>query len=210
MRLRDIHKKISKDKSINPIIKIPTVLCSSWVFQGLLYMDRTDKMFKVLLEIIILAPLFFLIQIQLNPLLSLIIAFTLTHTLNWLFNSQVPVALRNAGLLSVGTLAINEYSVKLKKRISSNNSILGAAVFGSLSRGELNKNSDLDIRIIRKRGFVNAIRACSYTLYERSRALVFIFPLDIYLLDGISDLKKLNEPPIIIHDPQDILRNYYG
>ncbi|MEK7324059.1 MAG: hypothetical protein AAB217_02235, partial [Chloroflexota bacterium] len=66
--------------------------------------------------------------------------------------------------------------------------------------GKWTPASDLDVRLVRHPGAINALRACLLVLRERARATFRRFPLDIYVLDSGAGLSKLrpDEPPRVL------------
>ena len=72
--------------------------------------------------------------------------------------------------------------------------------------------SDLDLSFIRKPGFKNSIRAIFFTLKEKRLANNKKVPLESYLCDSFSALKKryrCDEPPVVIFDPnKEVLKHY--
>jgi len=212
MHLGEIHKRLAKEKNIPIYIRGPILIFSSWLFQGILYMDVTEKIFKFFIDILLFVPLYGICRYLVDTPINVITAAILAHTLNWIFNGQIFVLLKNLGLTKIRHEQVIKYLDNLRKRIPQERSILAAAVFGSLSRNELKITSDLDIRIIRKKGIINGLRACLFALLERSRAFFNRFPLDIYVLDKTESLMKLriDEAPIILFDAEDIFRSHYG
>ena len=187
---------------------------SGWIFQGLLYADKTEKAFKILIDFILML-IFYLIFINfINILESLIYAFILAHTFNWFFNSNLMIVFTKKYGLSIRAFVISfqiSYIEELQNRIKKENSIQCAAIYGSLSRNENCETSDLDVRIIRKPGVINGIRACSFCMFERTRAVFNKFPLDLFLLDSMKPLSKLrdDEVPVVLHDPDRKLEKKY-
>lgn len=206
MDISEFHKRLAKD-GFPLYVKVPILTFSSWLFQGILYMDTTEKLFKILIDILFFMPIYFVLRSY--CLLSVSVAIVLAHTINWIFNGQLFVLLKNLKLTKTKSECFIQYLNELKKRIEKENSILAAAAFGSLSREQLKEISDLDVRIIRKRGVVYGLRACFFVLLERSRAFFNKFPLDIYVLDSFKSLTKLNEQPILLHDSKSMLKEYY-
>ncbi|WP_321422013.1 nucleotidyltransferase domain-containing protein [uncultured Methanobacterium sp.] len=167
-------------------------------------MDRTEKTFKILLDIVLFLPSLFILNYLVNNiLLSLFLAFILGHTLNWIFNGQICVLLKNLKLLNTDQEKFLAYMDNVKEKVVKEESIIAAAAFGSLSRKKLKNTSDLDIRIIRKPGYINGIKACFFVLKERSISFFNKFPLDIYVLDSYEtiNIHIKNEKPIILYDP---------
>lgn len=203
MDFNDFHSRLAKGTDFPFFIRFLVLTFSSWLFQGIFYMDTTEKYFKVLLDFIIFFPLFFTLNNYLTILLSFLIAITLSHTINWIFNGQIFVLLKNLRLINTTTSRFFDYLEDFKKRVENENSIVAAAAFGSLSREKIKKTSDLDIRVIRNPGIINGINACVFVLKERTKSFFKGFPLDIYLLDSSEMVDKhiKKEKPIIIYDP---------
>jgi len=179
----------------------------NWLFHGLLYMDRTERAFYVLLEGLLFLPIFFAFSAIANLSWRLLSALIVGHTLHWLFNGHLYVVLREFGLSRVEKGHFARYAWGLRGRIAREKSMLAGAIFGSLSRGELESSSDLDVRFIRRLGFSNGLRACAFTFLERSRALLDRFPLDVYVLDTLGPVLRMrvDESPIILYDPENVL-----
>ena len=170
---------------------------SSWIFQGVLYMDATERIFKIIFEILLLFINILIFVTFINPLHSVIIGLISAHTLNWILNGQIPVALRNAGVISTTPLKIIEYSIYIKGKIVENPFIIYGAIIGSLSRDEIRTGSDLDIRVVRREGFISGIYSSIFVMKLRLEALFYLFPLDIYLLDSKEKISNLREPPVV-------------
>ncbi|AKB36434.1 Glycosyltransferase [Methanosarcina siciliae C2J] len=211
MHKSSIHYRILNFKLLPQEIRKLMLILMNWVFQSVLYMDRTERTLKVLVTLIPTFILFFLFQNYYSELTSIIISFSIAHTLNWIFNGQIFVLLKNVGWVNTDKDKFFIYSSALKRRIEKTNFLYLAVIFGSLSRNRLTDSSDLDIRIIRKSGLNNALKCFLFIWHERLLALIYRFPLDIYILDDVSGLSKINseEAPIILYDPDNyIVKNY--
>jgi len=173
-------------------IKAPVLILSSWIFQGILYMDKTEKIFKLSLDIIFT---FIFVAFGINVLTSILIA----HTLNWIFNGQIFVTCKNLKIIKTPKEKFENYIERLKNRAKDEPSIIWVGVYGSLVRGEFKETSDLDVRIIRKAGIINGLRACIFVMRERTWATFNRFPLDIYVGDSFKFLEKMNEHCITLH-----------
>lgn len=203
-----IHYKILNFKYLPTSIRKLSLVFMNWTFQGILYADQTERAFKVTIDIILTT--FFVLFIPLpNSLVSLAIAFFISHTLNWIFNGQVFVLAKNIMKLYNEPQNIIDYVNKLKERAIREKSIDCVLIYGSLVRGEIKPTSDVDIRIIRKKGLLNGLRACIFGLEERSRAFFSKFPLDMYIIDSPNHLLKMrnDEIPNVIYDPRNVLKN---
>lgn len=205
------HKYIKN----NPKSKLKyALIVSSWIFQGQLYADKTEKLFKIFFDILLLMLFYFILINFTTAIISILIAFILAHTINWVFNTNfLNLFTEKFGLPIKGVIITyrEDYVIDLQKRIRNQDCIQSAAIYGSISRNETSKTSDLDIRIIRKPGIINGFRACMYALIERSRATFNKFPLDLFLLDSTKPLSKLrlDEMPVVLHDPNGTLRKIY-
>jgi thymidylate kinase len=162
-----------------------------WVFQSLLYMDPTERRFKLCLDILITAVLGILLNIWLPTLAAWITAFLVAHTLNFLFNGQLWGILKHYGFVRQTHEQFTRYVQDLDQRAKCEPSIKYIVAYGSLSRQEWLASSDLDARIVRYPGLINGLRASWFLLCERSRALIKRFPLDVYIVDSEDSLKHL-------------------
>ncbi|MDI6644165.1 MAG: hypothetical protein QME14_03830 [Methanobacteriaceae archaeon] len=196
--MNELYKKILDLNYLPRFLSITIILGINWTFQSLLYMDKTEKLFKLLIDLIG----FLIIFMVLNQLVLLYIAFILSiiivHTLNWIFNGHIFALLKTFGIIKTDYGTFIEYIDYLKEKSSKENSISLVVAYGSLSREKIKETSDLDIRIIRKKGFICGVRACIFTMFERTNSFINRFPLDIYVGDSFEFLKKADEKPIII------------
>ena len=172
-------------------------LVSHWLFQSLLYMDRTERRFKLALNVLLTA---LFVQMAGPTLAHLVLGLLLAHTLNFIFNGQINAVLKNFGYSRTTLEDLMVFLQAFGERASREPSIRYAAAFGSLSRGELSDTSDVDIRVIRRAGLGHALRSCTFVLLERSRALFTGVPLDIYVLDSDVGLSRIraDEPAHIL------------
>ncbi|ASJ03587.1 hypothetical protein A3L09_10125 [Thermococcus profundus] len=172
-------------------IKAPILLLSNWLFQGILYMDKTERVFKLALDMLFTLVLVFL---GVNLGVSILIG----HTFNWILNGHVFVVFKNLKIITTPREKFDVYLERLKKRVENEPSIVWAGVYGSLVRGEFKETSDLDIRLIRKLGVINGVRACIFVMRERSWATFHKFPLDIYVGDSVRFLENMNKKELPI------------
>lgn len=213
MGFTNFHRNLAKGTDHPFVVRLIILTFSSWLFQSILYMDRTEKSFKILVELILFLPSFLILNYLFkNILLSIFLAFIIAHTLNWIFNGQIGVLLKNLNILSTDKEKFFDYMDNIKEEVVNEESIMAAAAFGSLSRKELKKTSDLDIRIIRKPGHINGLKSCFFVLKERSKASFNKFPLDIYVLDTYEminiHINIKDEEPVILYDPNKVLEKF--
>jgi predicted nucleotidyltransferase len=202
MDINNFHRKIVKESKYPFVIRATLLTVSSWLFQGLLYMDKSEKLFKIFLDVLILTILYASISRYLNPLNSLLISIISAHTVNWIFNGHIYVLIKNLGLTQNRYRDFSKFLEEISSRAEKEGSISLVATFGSIAREELTETSDLDVRVVRRSGFSNGIKACFFVLNERSRAFFKHFPLDIYLLDDEGKISELGEYPVIIYEKQ--------
>jgi hypothetical protein len=188
------------------------VVSINWVFQGILGMDPTERNFKIFLDFLF-AGLFALILSRfLNPVHSIILGLISAHTFNWLFNGHLFVIGRFLGFTSNRPEFILQYMTGVQHRIQNADFLLGGIIIGKIARGGgISSTSDVDIRLVRRKGFLNGIKASYLTTSERSRALLNKFPLDLYTHDKLESLNRLNpdEKPIIVFDPDGVFKEKY-
>lgn len=173
-----------------------------WLFQNMLNMDFTELSFKLSIDILLTTLFSFLFSIWLPSVFAVLLSFLIAHSINFLFNGQIYVVLKHFGDVTHELSEFAQYIHALNSRLYKEPSIQWAAVYGSMTRGELKTTSDLDIRLIRYPGFINGIRACWFILLERTRAHLNHFPIDYLVLDSPRLLKRLrpDEPPQVIYD----------
>lgn len=207
-----IHYRILNFKYLPLGLRKLVLILMNWMFQSILYMDRTEKIFKISLTLVLTFISFTLFQKYCPVLVSLVISFFVAHTFNWIFNGQIFVLFKNLQWINTDICKFFTYSHALKRRIEKTDYFNLAVIYGSLSRDTLSSSSDLDVRVIRKPGLINAVKSLLFIWRERLLALMYKFPLDIYLLDDTSDLCKINaeEIPIILYDPDNYIVNNYG
>lgn len=193
-----LYNKILNLKYLPRILKILIIIGINWTFQSLLYMEKTDKLFKLLLDLVLFLIFFIVFKQFLNILSTIIVAITLAHSFNWIFNGHIFALLKTFGIVKTKYSSFLTYMEKLKERGSKEKSIKCIATFGSISREELKETSDIDIRVVKDKGFVNGIRSSVFVMLERSKSVFNGFPLDIYLLEDEKSMHKLKERPIFL------------
>jgi predicted nucleotidyltransferase len=165
-------------------------IVSHWIFQGMVYTDRTERNFKLFLDGLFTAIAGTFLSFRLPKYYAWPIAFFVAHTLNFLFNGQLSVLGKNHGLQHTNYEKLQEYLAHLKRRAKQEPAIQKVVIVGSVSEHRWSPTSDLDVRVLRYPGFINGLRAVLFILRERTFALFRWFPLDIYLLDSEAALSR--------------------
>ncbi len=177
-----------------------------WAHQGFFYLDRTQRIGRVVLEIVPTAILAGLIGavagISLSHIWLWCASLFLAHTLNWILNGNWWAGMLFAfpHLRNRGDRATCAYLNGMADRLRRDRAISGAMVFGSVARGKWHERSDVDVRLLRRPGVWNGVTGVLVLLRERWIALWSRQPLDIYLVDGIPFLKRMraDEPPVFL------------
>jgi predicted nucleotidyltransferase len=138
----------------------------------------------------------------------------MSHFINWLFNGHGYQILYEAFGMKYSANKAIKYVLKLKRESERKN--FHVMIYGSWSRGEAAKTSDLDIFIVNVQGgLLNGLGMGFTSLKYRLIALSTPLSVDIYVIDRIDYLSwrskaKPDERPIILSDPTGIIRSIYG
>lgn len=175
-------------------------LASHWMFQGMLNMDRSERYFKVGLDLVLWMILTPILRIWLSGPLALGLGLWAAHTVNFVVNGQIYAVLKTFGKVQSTQISYEREVAMLSERLAREPAVLYAAAYGSLARGQWSPTSDLDVRLVRAPGWRSALRVCWFALRERSRAFWRRFPLDIFVLDSYASLERLAEKdsPVIL------------
>jgi predicted nucleotidyltransferase len=177
-----------------------------WAHQGFFYLDRTQRLGRVVFEIVptlILAGLIATVgKVPLSSVGLWVGSLGMAHTLNWVCNGNWWAGMLFAfpGLRNPGERATRDYLHRMAGRLENDHAISGVMIFGSVCRGQWHDRSDLDVRLLRRPGWRHGIAGVLILSRERLIALLARQPLDIYLADGIPFLRKLrpDEQPIFL------------
>lgn len=193
---------------------VPGIVISGWIFQGFLYMNRYEKMYKIALELVLLFVCYFTFFFLVNSvgfLQRIFWSLVTAHTLMWFLNGQVMTMLIHMNLFPNQPAKFIKHTNRLARNMRSKRYIDGAAAFGGLTRYEFKTTSDLDLRVVMKAGIINQLRACHFCFLERVKALFYVYPIDIFAFDLDTLIERMNtsEKPIIMYDPRGKLRSAY-
>jgi hypothetical protein len=185
-------------KGKSPLIRKLTshpalALLSHWLFQGIFYLQRSELVFKLLLEWTLFCFFFVLLVFLLGPLAALALALVLAHTINFLFNAHFWSILKFFGYGHYDRASFIIYVEQFAERARREMAIRQVLVYGSMARREWTATSDFDARITHRDGLASGLRACWFLFKERSRAFIARFPLDVYVVDNLATLSDLRE-----------------
>jgi predicted nucleotidyltransferase len=173
-----------------------------WVVQGWLYMDKTERWFKIGLDLVGGLMIGSLLRTRLSRPAAFGAGFFIAHTLNFLFNGHVWGVLKHFGGIQNSRDEFNQEIEGLQERLAREPSIVYAAAYGSLARNEWSPTSDLDVRMVRARGMRNGWQASVFVLRERTRAFLKGFPLDMFVFDDYKFRIRMREDayPLVLKD----------
>ena len=172
----------------------PFVLLSNIIFQAIPYMTYGEKTYKIMLT------LFFSFLINLF-LKSFILSLVLGHILNYILNGQFYVVYRYLGQNETMNKEKLIKFIDFILKLSSFFKPLDILFTGSFSKGQMTKQSDLDIRIFHEKGFVSSLSTYFMASILRFSALYMRFPIDIYCFSDLSFLgpHKISEYEVPVH-----------
>lgn len=206
------HKK---DKAVvGGKIKL-IVLARNWAHQGFTYLDKTEMFFRVVWELVpFCSAIYFFSFLDIPSWCNILFSFLIAHTLNWMFNDNMWTCIQFTmpNLLNPGNEKTKKYLAGMQERMQRKSAVGGCMVYGSMSRGVWKNKSDLDIRILRRPGIINGFLGYWACWTERLIAVIKKQPLDIYMADSISFLKKMrdDEYPIFLKGDDERLSQAYG
>ena len=204
-------------KKINAVVggkTKPIVIVKNWIHQGFTYLDRTEKFYRVIWELIPFGLCTFGLSYTSLPVWSIIlISFIVSHTLNWAFNDNIWTCIQFTfpWAMNPGNEKTLAYLEDMERRFSKYDCVTGVMVYGSMSRGVWHEKSDLDTRIMRKPGIRNGFKCYIIVHIERLRAFYNKQPLDMYMADSVKflDLMRDDEFPIFLKANDDRLIERY-
>jgi predicted nucleotidyltransferase len=177
----------------------------NWLHQAITYMDSGELIIRLIIEVAEIVALYVLFKSVLpesNPFALLGISAIVAHTWNWVTNGLfwVVVIQTFPGLRNPGLDKTVEYINAMAQRLKRADCISGMAIYGSVSRGAWHDRSDIDMRILRRPGFVSLCQAALLTMGERFRAFLAAQPMDLYLADDADFLASMraDEIPLLL------------
>lgn len=212
---REIAKKEARKakKGGRPkLVNIPR----NWLHQAFTYMDSGERGFRVVVELVELAGIFYFIRWavpEMSVAAALVLGGVVVHTWNWVTNGLFWVVIIQTfpQLTNPGAINTVRFIGDMSERLKRCDCITGLAVYGSVSRGAWHSRSDIDMRILRRPGLGSLIRAAVLTMRERFYALLAGQPMDVYLADDTDFLTKLraDETPLLLIKRDERLERLY-
>ena len=75
-----------------------SALTIHWVFQGLLNMDRTERLFKLGADIVLTLVFWAILRLLMVEYGAVLLALVIAHSVNFIFNGQAPSILLHYGV----------------------------------------------------------------------------------------------------------------
>ena len=190
-------------------------ILTNWFFQGITHADKTEKVYKILFTLILSLLIGLLIWSLTHVIIiAFVIGFIVGHTLNWSVNCNFHVLLiHRLKWTKILKEDYFKYLFSVQQRLTNKNWLLYSVCMGSICEGKLNNSSDIDISIIRKPGFKNALSAIIFFVKEKKYADFKRIPLDLFIIDNpINSIKRSNyqKKPIILSDADNTIDKYYN
>lgn len=172
----------------------------SWTLQAVHVLDRNERAFRIVLELIPVSIMVLLAAVGVFSWWVTLGAFTVLHTMFWLFDSTWLVGFREVykGFKGKGILSIIEFVDWSMEELKDCDNISTITIYGSICRHKYHDRSDFDYRIVQERGSLK-----TYFKMIKLRAVgiwKYRIPLDLKLVDSADYLKaemREDEHPII-------------
>lgn len=172
----------------------------SWSLQAIHVLDKSEMLFRIVLEAIPLLLLALLYNIVSYPFWVAVVLFLLIHTFFWLFDSTWLVGYRevNKHFKGKGIESIVKFVDWSIEELKFCDNITAIAIYGSICRRKYHDRSDFDFRIVQKKGslktYFKMIKLRTVAIWK------FKIPIDLKLVDSVDFLKeemREDEHPII-------------
>jgi len=208
--MKGIKKQIRDNKYLNWLL-----IVSNWFTQSIIHEDKTEKIYKILFTVFFWIIFYFLFSnlFLFSTGVELLLSFIVAHTLNWIINGNFyNLIIHRLLLAKITKKDLFNYLNTLEQKLKGEDWIFYAASFGSICNGNLKDSSDVDISIVRKPGYINAIKAIFFSVKEKKYADVHKIPLELYISDSPKnsiERFKMEQNPVVIYDPDNIIDKYY-
>jgi beta-1,4-N-acetylglucosaminyltransferase len=197
------------------------ILLRYWLVQGMMYMNWIERLHRLVLELALVLLLAWLLGYLSGGIWTWIAAFLIGHTLSAIFNGHpFAVLVHDAGIRAaacyrdMGRFVTYVEDMQARLERDRPDYLAGALIFGSIVRGVFRPTSDLDVRFIPTPGFGSALRTAHRVFFERFRAVLNGFPMDLYMFRDAGETKaKMNisaEPPVALYSRGRSMTDAFG
>jgi hypothetical protein len=185
-------------------------LVVSWTLQAIHVLDKRERTFRIILELIPLTIIAVFAFIGLYSWWFYLVCAIIVHTIFWLLDStwlvgfrEVYSKFRGKGLQSV--INYVDWSIKV---LQDCDNISAIAIYGSICRRKYHDRSDFDLRILQEsyslKTLFKMIQLRIVAIYK------YRIPIDLKLVDSVEFLKKemrRDEHPIV---PYNKYKTFYN
>ncbi len=182
------------------------ILITNWLIQGSFIASPIENIVRFLLD----ATAFILSLILLGNIWVAITMLLITHTINYLLNSNAAHTRRFFIKYPDIEERIEKIINYIRENLTRYRGVKEVVIFGSSIRKELGEHSDIDLRVVYKKGLRNIINAYYFITKLRLFAIKNNIPLDAFLIcegDMLRDIsleERRKYKPIVIrrHDKE--------
>ncbi|RPD98004.1 hypothetical protein EGM88_07525 [Aureibaculum marinum] len=204
--MNSLKQIILENKSLRWLL-----LFTNWVYQGIPQADFSEKIYKISFTVIV--ALLIILSVNFSWL-NLFLAIIIGHTVNWLLNCNISVILiHRMKYLKTNKEALFNHLFSIKKNLEEKKWFDFSVSSGGIIRGSMNKYSDIDVNVVRKSGFLNALKAICFAVFERKRADFKGIPLDVIISDSPKDCQEktdFTDTIVVLVDKKKLVPSYFN
>ncbi len=166
-----------------------------WVLQALHSTDRSERLFRVCVEIIVWLSLYITVKYYAPDIgagLAVLVAFIISHTIMWLLTGNFWVYMldsflwvRNPGI--EGVVRFTQFTRSMFTTVDCVDAIL---IYGSMCRRQLHGRSDLDLRVVRRTDSWKGLLALPLGFLVRAYSFFVYMPVDLEVVDSMAFVRK--------------------
>ncbi len=208
MRLRSDRKIKNMSRVQNGILRSflgtrPAIFLSYWVFQGILIARPVEKILKLSFDLIGTLVFYNIIAsyFSLDDMVAVLISWFIAHSMNMVFNGHVWTLALFMGAVTIRPGAHKEYIYDMRGRWEKRSCAQLVLLYGSLTRGQMKLQSDLDVRVVSQGGRFDDWSCAWWVFIERAHAALKKYPIDIYVetdKNRLSKVMRADERPVAL------------
>lgn len=178
-----------------------------FVLQILHSTDRTERWLRILTELVLLsvvAKCLLAVSLVHDWVGALLISSILVHFVSWLFIGNFWVYMLGSFLWvrNPGITKVLDYVSFCEGVFAATDACDAILIYGSMSRSMFHGRSDLDLRVVRRRGVWHALKAIYAGMYVRVVSFFRGIPVDLQVVDSMEFLTnsmREDELPIVVY-----------
>lgn len=201
---RDSWRRMMKEGKYRALRNIPV----GWVLQILHSTDRTERWIRILTEIaavLILVGLLCLQEWCTSVFAAVAGSMIAVHSVSWLLIGNFWVYMLDS-FQRVGNPGIEEvmrFVDTCRDVFLATDSSDAILIYGSMCRSMFHNRSDLDLRVLRRPGVWNGLKAVYSAMYVKAIAFFRLVPVDLQVVDSMAFLynqMRDDEHPIVVYE----------